>query len=111
MQFARARLAEPQASAWKGATRADGDRIAVVLKGPGLPEKAEGLDAFVEQKKLVDNKPPAIRKDGDALVVEFVKSEYFATPPETYDLVVTEEAAAGVRGWRIRVPFAATAAP
>jgi len=111
MQFARARLAGPQASAWKGATSADGDRIAVTLKGPGLPEKTEGLDAFVEEKKLVDNKPPTIRKDGDALVVEFAKSEYFTTPPETYDLVLTQEAAAGVRGWRLQIPFAATAAP
>jgi DsbC/DsbD-like thiol-disulfide interchange protein len=111
MQFARARLAEPQASAWKGTTRVEGDRVAVTLKGPGLPEKADGLDAFVEEKKLVDNKPPAIRKDGEALVVDFAKSEYFSTPPETFDLVVTQPSAAGVRGWRIQVPFAATAAP
>ncbi len=111
MQFAHARLAEPQASAWKGATRLEGDRIAVTLTGPGLPEKADGLDAFVEQRKLVANKPPAIRKDGDALVIEFAKSEYFTTPPESYDLVVTQQAAAGVRGWRIQIPFAASAAP
>jgi hypothetical protein len=111
MQFAHARLSEPQASAWKTATRVDGDRIAVTLTGPGLPEKADGLDAFVEEKKLVDNKPPEIRKDGDALVIAFAKSEYFTTPPETYDLVVTQPAAAGMRGWRIQVPFAATAAP
>jgi DsbC/DsbD-like thiol-disulfide interchange protein len=110
MQFARARLAEPQATAWKGTTRADGDRIAVTLRGPSLPD-ADGLDAFVAQRKLVDNKPPAIRRDGDALIVDFGKSEYFGTPPETFDLVMTQPTAAGVRGWRIQVPFAATAAP
>ena len=110
MPFARARLAEPQATAWKGTTRADGDRIAVTLRGPGLPD-ADGLDAFVAQRKLVDNKPPAIHRDGDALIVDFGKSEYFGTPPETFDLVMTQPTAAGMRGWRIQVPFAATAAP
>lgn len=111
MQFSQARLAEPQANAWKGTTRADGDRIVVTLRGPGLPEKTDGLDAFVEERKLVDNKPPAIAKEGDALVVAFAKSEYFATAPETLDLVLTQPSVTGVRGWRVRVPFAATAAP
>ncbi|MET0230065.1 MAG: protein-disulfide reductase DsbD domain-containing protein [Rhodanobacteraceae bacterium] len=111
MQFAHARLAQPQASAWKSATRVDGDRFAVTLTGPGLPEQADALDAFVEEKKLVASTPPAIRREGDALVIEFAKSEYFTTPPESYDLVVTQQAAAGVRGWRIQVPFAAAAAP
>lgn len=111
MQFARARLAEPQASAWKSAKRVDGDRIVVTLRGPGLPDKADGLDAFVEERKLVDNKPPAINEEGDALVVAFAKSEYFATAPETFDLVLTQPSGTGVRGWRVRVPFAAAAAP
>ncbi|HVV96965.1 MAG TPA: protein-disulfide reductase DsbD domain-containing protein [Rhodanobacteraceae bacterium] len=111
MQFSRARLAEPQASAWKSATRVDGDRIVVTLRGPGLPDKADGLDAFVEERKLVDNKPPAINEEGDALVVAFAKSEYFATAPETFDLVLTQPSGTGVRGWRVRVPFAAAAAP
>ena len=110
MQFARARLAGPQATAWKGTTRSDGERIAITLRGPSLPA-VDGLDAFVEQRKLVDNKPPQIRRDGDALIVDFGKSEYFGTPPETFDLVVTQPSAAGVRGWRIQVPFAAAAAP
>jgi thiol:disulfide interchange protein DsbD len=111
MQFARARarLAQPQATAWKGETRVDGDRIIVTLRGPSLPE-TEGLDAFVEQRKLVDNKPPTIRRDGDALTVGFAKSEYFAAEPETFDLILTRPAASGVRGWRVQVPFAATAA-
>ena len=110
MQFARARLAQPEATAWKGTTHSDGDRIAITLRGPSLPE-GDGLDAFVSQRKLVDNKPPAIRRDGDALIVDFGKSEYFGTPPETFDLVLTQPSAVGVRGWRIQVPFAAPAAP
>lgn len=104
MQFARARLAQPQATAWKGEARIDGERVSIALRGPGLPE-ANGLDAFVEQRKLVDNKPPAIRRDGDALIVDAAKSEYFATPPASVDLVVTTPAAAGVRGWRVTIPI------
>jgi DsbC/DsbD-like thiol-disulfide interchange protein len=110
MQLARARLAEPQATAWKGTTHSDGDRIAVTLRGPGLPDAAS-LDAFVAERKIADNKPPAIRRDGDALTVEFGKSEYFGTPPETFDLVLTQPTAANMRGWRIQVPLAAPAAP
>jgi thiol:disulfide interchange protein DsbD len=110
MQFSRARLAEPEASAWKATNAGEGDRIVVTLRGPGLPASA-GLDAFVEQRKIVDNKPPHIKTEGDALIVDFGKSEYFATPPETFDLVLTQPSAAGVRGWRVQVPFAAEAAP
>ena len=103
MQFARARLAQPQATAWKGEARIEDDRVSVTLRGPGLPD-AKDLDAFVEQRKLFDNKPPAIRRDGDALIVQAAKSEYFAAPPASFDLVVTTPAAAGVRGWRVTVP-------
>jgi DsbC/DsbD-like thiol-disulfide interchange protein len=112
MQFARTRLAQPQATAWKGETRIDGDRIAILLRGPGLPE-VDGLDAFVEERKVVDNKPPRFRLDGETLIVDFGKSEYFAAPPETIDLVMTQPSAAGVRGWRMQVPFSAatTATP
>ncbi|HVT31335.1 MAG TPA: protein-disulfide reductase DsbD domain-containing protein [Rhodanobacteraceae bacterium] len=109
MQFSRARLAVPQANAWKSVTRTEGDRLVVTLRGPGLPDKADGLDAFVEERKLVDNKPPAISREGDALVVAFAKSEYFTTAPETFDLVLTQPSTAGLRGWRVRVPFAEAA--
>jgi len=110
MQFSAARLAEPQATAWKATNASDGDRIVVTLRGPSLPA-ADGLDAFVAQRKLVDNKPPRITTTGDALIVDLGKSEYFGTPPESFDLVLTQPSAAGVRGWRVQVPFAANAAP
>ena len=108
-QFARARLALPQATAWKGEMRMDDDRIVIALRGPSLPDPKE-LDAFVEERKIVDNKPPKIRRDGEALIVDFGKSDYFGTPPTTLDLVITQPAAAGVRGWRVQVPFAANSA-
>jgi thiol:disulfide interchange protein DsbD len=110
MQFSRARLAQPEATAWKATSAADGERIVVTLRGPSLPA-SDGLDAFVEERKLVDNKPPRIKDDGDTLIVDFGKSEYFGTPPETFDLVMTQPSAVGVRGWRVQVPFAAAAKP
>ena len=110
MQFSRARLAQPEATAWKATSAADGDRVVVTLRGPSLPA-SDGLDAFVEERKLVDNKPPRIKDDGDTLIVDFGKSEYFGTAPETFDLVLTQPSAAGVRGWRVQVPFAAATRP
>lgn len=107
--FAQARIAEPEATAWKAAAEIDGERVAITLRGPGLPD-AKGVDAFVEQKKIADNKPPAVRRDGDALTIDFGKSEYFATSPASFDLVVTQPFAARVRGWRVEVPIAASAA-
>ena len=108
-QFARARLALPQATAWKGEARMSGERIAIAVRGPSLPD-ANGLDAFVEGRKITDNKPPALRRDGDALIVEFGKSDYFGTPPPTLDLVITQPSAAGAHGWRVQIPFAANPA-
>jgi len=105
-QFARARLAAPEATAWKSEAHLDGERIVVTMRGPGLPNAA-GLDAFVVQRKLADHKPPRVRRDGDALIVDFGKSDYFGTSPTTFDLVVTKPSAAGVRGWRVSVPFVA----
>lgn len=110
MQFAQARLAQPQATAWKGDVAMNGDRIVITLRGAGLPP-AEGLDVFAAQRKIFDNKPPQIGREGDALIVTTGKSEYFGTSPATLDLLMTAPSAAGVRGWRIRIPFAAATAP
>jgi len=107
--FSAARLAQPQATAWKGELAGEGDRFVVRLRGPGLPSGAAPLDAFAVQRRLFDNKPPTIRRDGDALVVEAGRSEYFATAPSELELVVTEAAPAGARGWRVRIPWAAAA--
>ena len=109
-EFARARLAQPQATAWNAESKIDGERIAITLRGPGLPDAA-GVDALVEQRKLVDNKPPRVSREDDALIVDFGKSDYFGTLPASVDLVVTKRSGAGVRGWRVQVPIAATAAP
>lgn len=108
-QFSEARLEQPQATAWKGAVRDGGERFTVTLTGPGLPPASAQLDALPVQRKLFDNKPPTIRRDGDALVIEAGKSEYFTTAPSELDLLVTTASANGARGWRVRIPFAADA--
>ncbi len=106
-QFSDARLAQPQATAWKASAREDGGRFAVTLSGPGLPPASATLDAFAAQKKLFDNKPPTIRRDGDALIVESGKSEYFTTASEI-ELWLSTDGTSGPRGWRVRVPLAAS---
>ncbi|MBO9661497.1 protein-disulfide reductase DsbD domain-containing protein [Dokdonella sp.] len=106
-QFSDARLAQPQATAWKASAREDGDRFVVTLSGPGLPPAAATLDAFVAQRKVFDNKPPTIRRDGDAVIVEAGKSEYFTTAPSDIELWLTADGVGGPRGWRVRAPLAA----
>lgn len=108
--FSAARLAQPQVTAWKGDIAAQGDRFAVRLSGPGLPSDATELDAFAVQRKLFDNAPPKIRRDGDALLVETGKSDYFTAPPSELELVLSQPGAAGVHGWRVRIPFPAASA-
>ena len=109
-QFANARLLQPQATAWKGEAEVKDDRIVITLRGAGIPP-AQGLDAFAAQRKVFDNKAPQIERIGDALIVSSGKSEYFGTSPATLDLLLTAPAAAGQRGWRVRIPFADAAAP
>lgn len=110
-QFSEARLAQPQATAWKTVAREDGPRYTLTLSGPGLPPAEAKLDTFVAQKKVFDNKPPTIRRDGDALVVEAGKSEYFTTAPSELELWLATEGASGPRGWRVRVSLASGASP
>lgn len=105
-QFSDARLMQPQATAWKANAREDGDRFVVRLSGPSLPPADAKLDAFAAQKKLFDNKPPTIRRDGDTLVVESGKSEYFTTAPSEIELWLSIDDASSLRGWRARAPLA-----
>jgi thiol:disulfide interchange protein DsbD len=103
--FALSRLAQPQATAWKASASTTGDRIVVTLNGPGLPD-TDGLDAFVAQHAIVDNKPPAFRRDGDALIIDFGKSDSFVAAPASFDLVLARPTGPGVRGWKVQVPLA-----
>ncbi len=76
----------------------------ILLKGEELPS-AESLDAYVVQRKLLDNRRPTFRRDADALVIEAGRSEYFMQAPERFDLVLTAPGAGGPRAWSVSLPL------
>ena len=102
--FATARRLQPQDAPWSGTATVADQQIRISLHGNDLPDPAS-LDAFVAQRKLVDNRPPEIRRDGDALVIEADRSEYFTVAPATFDLWLTAPAGTGRRGWKLSLPL------
>lgn len=106
--FTRAELAQPEATAWSGTARLVGARVEITLRGPGLPPAA-GLDAFAVQRRVLDNRPPTLRRVDDALVIDAGKSESFASAPAALDLVLTSAGGVGPRGWNVRVPWTGAA--
>ncbi len=61
-------------------TRLVGNAIDVEVRGADLGD-GRGLDAFVEQPKLVANSPPGFSLRGAVPVLTFAKSEYFDAAP------------------------------
>lgn len=102
--FEAADAATPVARDWNAVARIADGRVSIRGSGAELPS-GDAVDAFVEQRRIVDNGKPALRRDGEGLVIEMKQSEYFATAPEAIDLVLRESP---TRGTRIRVPLAAT---
>lgn len=106
----RAALAQrPVAVPWNAAVTAEGERIAIRLRGDGLPA-ADALDVFAQQPQVLANTPPTIARDGDALVVSAARSEYFTAAPAALDLVVVERRGAAVRAWQVAAPWPASQA-
>jgi len=87
--FAQARLTTPLATL-PARARIAGERITVTLATPGLSFVPD--DVFVAQKQIVANTPPTISRQGETLIVDFAKSEYFAGKPMDFDLVLTSRA-------------------
>jgi DsbC/DsbD-like thiol-disulfide interchange protein len=102
--FDAARSAQPQAAPWSGAASIADQRIRISLRGDNLPDPST-LDAFVVQRKLVDNRPAEIRRDGDVLLIETSRSEYFTAAPARFDLWLTASEGAGSRGWKLSLPL------
>lgn len=111
-QFARARLSQPQPAAWHGEASVHDGRVTITLHGADLPAARQLRDAFVVERRIVDNKPPVLRRDGDALIVDCGESDYFGDPPKTVDVVITaaSDSVVGIAGWRASVPVSVTAA-
>lgn len=101
LAFAQARLSTPLATL-PASARIAGERITVALVTPGLSFVPD--DAFVAQKQIVANIPPKISREGETLIVDFAKSEYFAGQPVDFDFVLTSHAA-NEPVWRGRAVF------
>ena len=107
--FAAALRAQPQPAPWQGSAAIDGERVRIRVSGAELPP-LQDLDAHAVQRKLLDNRQPTFRREGDDLVIETGRSEYFTNAPERFDLVLTTpDDAGGRRGWMLALPLQAPA--
>ena len=103
--FAQARASTPTAIHWNGDARIDAGKIDIRLSGSGLPA-IEGLDVFAVQRRLLDNAPPTLRREGDTLHIQARQNDYFIAAPAELELVLTSTVTNGApASWRVRVPF------
>lgn len=102
--FDRAERERPRPVQWQGRAELDGERVQIRLQGADLPS-TDALDAHAVQRKLLDNRRPTFRRDGDVLVIDAGRSEYFSQAPERFDLVLTVPGASGRRGWTVSLPL------
>ncbi|WP_330888620.1 protein-disulfide reductase DsbD domain-containing protein [Rudaea sp.] len=90
LAFAQARLSTPLATL-PARARIAGEHVTVTLATPGLSFVPD--DALAAQKQIVASTPPRITRQGETLIVDFAKSEYFTGEPAGFDLVLTSRAA------------------
>ena len=103
--FTAARDATPIATPWTGSARLAGERIAIEIDGAGLPS-TEGLDVFAVERRILDNAPASLRRDGDKLLIDVARNDYFDKSPAALDLVLTRTMTNGrAVAWQVRVPF------
>ena len=106
-RFEAARHALPVATSWSGSARLARDRIAIRLDAVDLPP-TEGLDVFAVERRILDNGPVTVRREGDTLLIDVAKNDYFEQAPAALDLVLTRRMTNGGAGaWQVRVPFVA----
>lgn len=105
-RFEVARKATPKRMPWQGNARIEDNRIAIRLEGDGLPSSTEGLDVFAVDRRIFENAPAKLRLDGDALLIDVAKNEYFDQAPAALDLVFTQTVTNGHdNAWQVRVPL------
>jgi len=92
--FTDAHTAQPQPAPWPAQVRLAGDRIEIAVRGTNLPAALH--DVFAVQTRVVANAPPHIETRNGELVISFAKSDYFATMPKPFDLVLLDRSA---RSW------------
>jgi thiol:disulfide interchange protein DsbD len=103
--FARARATTPQASDWTGSARIHAGKVDIRLDGKDLPAPT-GLDVFAVQRRVLDNAPPLLRREGEGLHIQATQNDYFDSAPAELDLVLTSTMTNGAAAaWRVRVPL------
>ncbi|AVP96075.1 hypothetical protein C7S18_02200 [Ahniella affigens] len=100
--FDQARMMQPLPVAAVGSANVTDAAVRVRLPAAELPDVAR-LDAFVEERALVMHKPAAMRRDGNELVLQFDRSEYFSAAPEQMHVVLTD--ATTKHAWRFQAPI------
>jgi DsbC/DsbD-like thiol-disulfide interchange protein len=106
--FTSARMSSPKDTDWTGTARMKGDRILIGLKGMDLPAP-DTLDVFAVQRRMLGNAPATLKRDGDSLLIDAAKNEYFDQAPPALDLVLTQRMTNGrLHAWQVRVPFEST---
>jgi DsbC/DsbD-like thiol-disulfide interchange protein len=105
-QFAGARAAQPQPGTWSGEVHLVGGHIEAVLRGADLPPAA-ALQVFPLQTRVVAYTPPHAELRNGALMLTFVKSDYYTSAPATFDLVLETGAASPAHAWSVSLPFSA----
>jgi DsbC/DsbD-like thiol-disulfide interchange protein len=101
--FTRAAQGAPQETAWRAQARVSGDSVTVALHGDDLPE-TEGLDAFVQERKLVNYALPRISSAGDGIELVFPKSDYFTDPPSQMNLLLVQTTGT-LKAWHVVAPI------
>ncbi|HZP66740.1 MAG TPA: protein-disulfide reductase DsbD domain-containing protein [Rudaea sp.] len=99
--FATSFALAPQPATWTGVATLAGDRVIVELDGAGLPATA-ALQVFPVQPRVVGYAPPRTEARDDALVLIFAKSDYYTSPPQTFDLVLRPD---DLHAFGVAVPF------
>jgi thiol:disulfide interchange protein DsbD len=100
--FAHATERQPQDVAWRAQAHVTDQSVMVTLLESDLTG-AEGLDAFVEERKVVNYAPPKISSAADGIELVFPKSDYFDQAPARLNLLLV-----GGKGtplaWHVSVP-------
>ena len=101
--FARATEGMSKDAPWQAQARVRGESVVVTVIGNNLP-RPEGLDAFVQERKLVGYASPEISSTVDGIQLVFPKSDYFSGAPSQMNVLLVR--ATGVpRAWHVIAPI------
>lgn len=103
--FDHARAQQPLAQAGTGTARIADGQVLIRLPAANLPDPA-ALDAFVEERALVQHKRANMTRQGADLQLSFALSDYFSSAPAAVHVVLTEPRTQ--RAWRFQAPLSSS---